>query len=437
MAGYIPEIHQTVLPGGLRLLGVEYDRVPWVSIIFMAKRGGETDPPGKGGVADWAADFLTLGTQKRSQLQLAEDIEARGASLNARGGWDATLVGLEGLAEDFPELMNTLAEVVQTPAFPEAEFPLLKERRRAELAHLLDDPREVANRRFTRLFFGDAPYGHPLSGDLQSLEAINLTDLQNFYRREFTPGDSTLVVVGMVPFARMAATAEEFWRGWQGGGPASPPFIQAPARLRSPGLYLLDRPDLTQSEIRVGHLGLPRSHPDYFPLLLVNYILGEGGFSSRLMSRIRSELGCTYGIRSSFHFRRAPGPFVVSTFTPAAQTALVVKEIKAVIMELRESGITAQELAEAQSYYVGHFPLGLETPRHIGSRLVSMDLYDLGLDYLQNYQQRLREITLEAAMQAAREHLRPESMVTLVVGPASLCAKDLEEMGPLEMVRGN
>ncbi len=434
MTEYIPEIQQAVLPGGMRLLGVEYDRVPWVSLIFMTKRGGEADPPGKGGVADWAAEFLSLGTQKRSQLQLAADIEARGASLSSRSGWDATLVSLEGLAEDFPELMATMAEVVQTPAFPEEEFPLLKERRRAELAHLLDDPRELANRRFTRLFFGDAPYGHPLTGDPESLEAIGLNDLKEFYRREFTPGESTLVIVGMAPFARMAAAAGELWDGWKGGGPASEPYTQAPPRVCSPGIYLLDRPDLTQSEIRLGHLGLPRSHPDYFPLRLANYILGEGGFSSRLMTRIRSDLGCTYGIRSAFHFRRAPGPFVISTFTPAAQTALVVKEIKAVLQEVIETGITEQELAEAQSYYVGHFPLGLETPRHIGSRVVSMDLYNLGWDYLQRYRERIQEVTLTSAQQAARKHLQPDSLVALVVGPADRCAKDLEGLGPLEII---
>ncbi len=434
MAGYVPEIQQAVLPGGLRFLGVEYDRVPWVSITFMAKRGGEADPPGKGGVADCAAEILSLGTGKRSQLQLAADIEARGAALSARSGWDATLVSLEGLAEDFPELMATMGEIVQTPAFPAEEFPLLKERRRAELAHLLDDPREVANRRYTRLFFGDAPYGHPLTGDLESLEAIGLNDLQEFYRREFTPAESTLVVVGMASFARMAEEAGKVWQGWQGGGPASAPYTQAPLQVCAPGIYLLDRPDLTQSEIRLGHLGLPRSHPDYFALRLVNYILGEGGFSSRLMTRIRSDLGCTYGIRSSFHFRRAPGPFVISTFTPAAQTALVVKEIKAVVQEVKEGAITEQELAEAQSYYVGHFPLGLETARQIGSRVVSMDLYDLGWDYLRQYRERIQEVTLDAARDAARKHLQPDSLVALVVGPADQCAKDLEALGPVEII---
>ncbi len=434
MAFNLPEIYQATLPGGMKLIGVEFDRAPWLSLTFMAKRGAETDPPGKPGVADWAAELLTLATARRSQLQLAEDIEARGAQLNARSGWDATLVNLEGLAEDFPELMATLAEVVQTPSFPENEFALMRERRRAELVHQQDDPREMANLRYLRLFFGDAPYGHAVEGDLRCLDNLGVSDLKEFYRREFTPATATLVVVGMMAFARVQEEAARLWGAWQSDGEASPPYVAAPASLCAPGIYLLDRPDLTQSEIRVGHLGLPRAHADYFPLKLVNYILGEGGFSSRLMARIRSDLGFTYGIRSSFSFRRAPGPFIVSTFTPAENTAQVVQEIGAVITEVHQNGVTDQELAEAQSFYVGHFPLGLETSRGIGRQVMSIDLYDLGTDYLKRYCDQIRGVTLNTAAAAAREHLQPENLVTLVMGPAAVCAEALRDIGPLKIL---
>ncbi|MFZ5448454.1 MAG: M16 family metallopeptidase [Thermodesulfobacteriota bacterium] len=430
----LPEVQQAILPGGMKLLGVEYDRVPWLSLTFMAKRGAETDPPDKPGVADWAAELLTLGTIRRSQLQLAEDIESKGAALDAKSGWDATLVNLEGLAEDFSEHMATLAEVVQTPGFPEEEFPLLKERRRAELVHQQDDPREMANLRYLRLFFGDSPYGHAVPGDLGSLDNLSLTDLRDFYSREFTPSTSTLVVVGMVSFDRVKEEAARIWESWQGGGPASPPYTAAPDNLSAPDIYLLDRPDLTQSEIRVGHLGLSRTHPDFFPLKLVNYILGGGGFSSRLMARIRSDLGFTYGIRSSFSFRRAPGPFIVSTFTPADNTAQVVAEIRSVITEVHQNGVTNQELAEAQSYYVGHFPLGLETSRGLARQVLSIDLYDLGTDYLKNYCEQIREVDLKSAAAAAREHLQPHKLVTLVMGPAARCAKALQDLGPLKIL---
>ena len=434
MHNVIPEILPVRLANGMNLVVVEYDRVPWLSLTFMAKRGSETDPAAKPGVADWAAELLTLGTSRRSQLQLAEDIESRGASLDARSGWDATLVNLEGLAEDFPALMATLAEVVQTPGFPEDEFALLKERRRAELVHQQDDPREMANLRYQRLFFGDSPYGHAVSGELDRLDNLALADLQHFYRREFAPETATLVVVGMVALAQAQEAATRLWGSWTGGGPASPPYVEPQANLCAPGIYLLDRPDLTQSEIRVGHLGLPLAHRDFFPLKLVNYILGGGGFSSRLMTRIRSDLGFTYGIRSGFSFRRAPGPFLVSTFTPAANTAPVVQEIGAVIAEVHRNGVTAQELAEAQSYYVGHFPLGLETSRGIARQVLSMDLYDLGTDYLKNYCEQIRGVTLKSAAQAAHEHLQPENLVTLVMGPAAVCADGLRGLGPVKIL---
>jgi zinc protease len=434
MTDFLPNIHQATLPGGMQLLGVEYDRVPWLSLTFMTKRGAETDPLDKPGVADWAAELLSLGTARRTQLQLADDIESRGASLNARSGWDATLVNLEGLSEDFSELMATLAEVVQTPGFTEDEFSLLKERRRAELVHQQDDPREMANIRYLRLFFGDSPYGHAVPGELPSLDNIQVADLKEFCRREFTPATGTLVVVGMVAFERVKEEAGRLWGAWQGGGPASPPYTAPPERLSAPGIYLLDRPDLTQSEIRVGHLGLPRAHPDYFPLKLANYVLGEGGFSSRLMARIRSDLGFTYGIRSSFSFRRAPGPFIVSTFTPAANTAQVVEEIRTVITEVHQNGVTDQELAEAQSFYVGHFPLGLETSRGLGREVLSIDLYDLGTDYLARYCDQIRGVTPKTAAAAARDHLRPEQLVTLVMGPAAVCAEALQNLGPVKIL---
>lgn len=432
MADFIPEIHHTTLPGGLTLLGVEYDRVPWVSISFMIKRGAETDPPGKAGVADWASEFLTLGTARRSQRQLAEDVESLGAHLQSRGNWDATMVHLDGLAEDFPALMATLAEVVQSPSFLDEEFPLLMERRRAELAQLMDDPREVASRRFHRLFFAGEPYGHAVRGELDSLEALSLADLQNFYQQQFAPQAATLAVVGMLPFAEIEAQVKKFWENWQGGGPPSQPYTATPEKLAAPGIYLLDRPELAQSEIRMGFLGLPRSHPDFFPLRLVNYILGGGGFSSRLMSRIRSDLGLTYGIRSLFSFRRAPGPFLVSTFTPASHTAQVVQEIKTVIQAVQQHGVTAQELEEARSYHIGHFPLGLETPRALCRRVLSINLYDLGEDYLKLYCERLRDVTLKDVQQAAQKHLKPENLLTLVLGPAAQCREELTALGSVE-----
>jgi len=431
---FLPEIYSHNLPNQMRVVGMEYTRTPWVSITYMGKRGSEADPDEKGGVADCLAECLTLGTQHKDQLELALTIEGRGAMLKAHGTWDHTVITLEGLAEDFSELMALLAEIVLEPGFPEQDFLFLQERRKAELIHYLDDPREVANRTYLPLFFGNSPYGHPPDGSPESLAAIGLTDLQSFYHAQCHPKESTLVAVGMVPEATVVATAAQFWGAWSPPNQPLPPFQQAPGTLGQPGIYLLDRPSLTQSEIRCGHLGPPRNNPDFFPLRLMNYVFGGGGFSSRLMMRIRAEKGLTYGIRSQFHFRRAPGPFMISTFTPAEHTAAVIQEIKDVMADVKANGTTAIELADAQSYFVGSFPLSLETPSGLAMQLLSIDLHNLGLDYLNLYRPRILEVNQAATQNVAQKYLQPEDMVTLVVGPAEKCLKDLEKLDTVNIL---
>jgi zinc protease len=354
--------------------------------------------------------------------------------LKAHGTWDHTVITLEGLAEDFSELMALLAEIVLEPGFPDQEFILLQERRKAELIHFQDDPREVANRTYLPLFFGTSPYGHPPDGSPASLEALELNDLQSFYHSQYHPAESTLVVVGMVPEASVLAAAAHYWGAWSPPVQPSPPFQQAPESICQPGIYLLNNPSLTQSEIRCGHLGPPRKNPDFFPLRLMNYVFGGGGFSSRLMMRIRAEKGLTYGIRSQFHFRRAPGPFMVSTFTPAENTADVIQEVKNVMTDVKTNGATATELADAQSYFVGSFPLSLETPGGLAHQLISIDLHDLGGDYLKLYRQRILEVDHHATQDVARKYLKPDSLVILVVGPAEMCLKDLEKLGPVRIL---
>ncbi len=305
---FLPTIYTHSLPNRMKIMGMEYTRTPWVTITYMAKRGSETDPPGKGGTADCLAECLTLGTKHRDQLELALTIEGRGAMLKAHGTWDHTLITVEGLAEDFADLMALLAEIVLEPGFPEQEFLFLQERRKAELIHYLDDPRELANRTYVPLFFGASPYGHAVDGSLESLAALDLADLKSFYHHQFHPKESTLVIVGMVPEADSLAIAERYWRNWSPPGQPSAPFQEAPEAVCPSGIYLLDQPTLTQSEIRCGHLGLPRHNPDFFPLRLMNYIFGGGGFSSRLMMRIRAEKGLTYGVRSHFQLTPGAGP---------------------------------------------------------------------------------------------------------------------------------
>jgi zinc protease len=238
----------------------------------------------------------------------------------------------------------------------------------------------------------------------------------------------------MVPENQALTSTRQHWGAWSSDQQPAPPFQAAPTTLSQPGIYLLDRPNLTQTEIRCGHLGPPRHTPDFFPLRLANYIFGGGGFSSRLMMRLRAEKGLTYGVRSQFHLRRAPGPFIISTFTPAEHTAAVIQEIRDVMTEVKNNGASAAELADAQSYYVGSFPLSLETPGGLARQLLSIDLYDLGLDYLNLYRERLLAVDQTALQATAKKYLHPEGLVTLVVGPAATCLDALGKLGQVQVL---
>ena len=222
------------MPAGLKLLGVEYDRVPWVSLTFMAKRGAETDPPGKAGVADWTAEFLTLGTARRSQWQLAEDIESLGAELHARGDWDATYISLEGLAEDFPVLMATLAEVVQTPGFPEDEFPLLKSAAGPSWPSCWTIPGKWPPAASCACFSEIRPMAMRCRESPRAWKTWVLRILPSHYRREFTPqrrhpGGGGHGALG--PGGRRGPPA---LGRLAGGGPASPAYTTRPARDCAP-----------------------------------------------------------------------------------------------------------------------------------------------------------------------------------------------------------
>ena len=313
----LPPIFSAVR-NGMKIYVVPRAGLPLVSLHLIFPYGAETDPPGKAGLTDLAAEMLTLGTRRRSAAQIASEVDGLGASLSAHAGWDATALHLQGLKEDLDRLLELLREMVAEPSFPEEEFAQLQQRRVATLVQQKDESQIVAGERFEEILFRGTPYDHPVYGTLKTVPLISRDEVQDFYRRRSLPEGSFWVLVGDVDpedcFRRLEANFSILTPGPIQASPFNP---APPHGIRT---FLIDRPDLTQSQIRLGHLGIPPAHPDLCPFEVMNYILGGGGFSSRLMQRIRVELGLTYGIRSSLDLRRQAGPFAVATFTPTATT---------------------------------------------------------------------------------------------------------------------
>ncbi len=401
---------------------------PLVTAMLVVRVGETASPAGQDGLAALTADILEGGTHALSSEALARLLEDIGASYGATTGWDSTAVAVSCMAEHLGEATAILGDIIRTATFASTEFDRCRAQRVATARHRAMDPAAVAADAHARFMYrkGDT-YARPLGGTEASLESLASADARTFSRRHYGPGTTALVVVGDLEASEVVAIAEESLGGWDrktGVGPEP----KASPRHREGTVHVVHRPGAVQSEIRVGHLGVSRAVRDYFPLRLLNLVLG-GSFSSRLNLNLREKRGFTYGVRSGFAARRGPGPFVVSTAVETSvtgrATAEIVKEIKAIA----EHGPSKEEVEAARSYLAGVFPLRMETTGQLASAIAEMVVYDLPQDYFRSYRERIRDVTLEQAIDAGRNHIRAGELCTVVVGDAEAVVSQMEALG--------
>ena len=430
----LPPVSSSVLKNGLKVYVVQRRELPLVSIHLVIPCGAEADPSGRAGLAHLTAEMLTLGTQKRSASQLAAEVDGLGASLSASSGWNSTSLHLFGMSEDCQRLIDLLLEIYTESTFSPEEFEQLKQRRLAALVQQKDESQIIADERFQELLFQGTPFDHPVYGTLKSLPLLLCGESRDFYRRTFLPPGSLLVMAGDLDAEVCFRWAEDHFssavQGSQGLGPEESP----PPSLSGVRTILVDRPDLTQSQIRLGHIGIPHAHPDYLAFEVMNYILGAGGFASRLMRRIRSDLGYTYGIRGSLEPRKNSGPFIISTFTPTETTFPCVQEIFSVIRSFMAQGAIDQEKEEAVSFLTGSYPMKFETLSQVAYRIIQAELHGLGLEYLARYPERISTVSIEDLLRVARTHIHPERMLIVVVGRVEKFRREFEQLGPVEIM---
>ncbi len=429
----LPKIHSSLLKNGLNVYAVSWPELPLVSVHLILPFGAEADPPGRGGLADLSAEMLTRGTQKRSALQLAAEVDGLGALFSANSGWNGTSVYISGLSEDLERLLGLLLEIYSQPAFSPEEFEQLKQRRIGQLVQQKDESQIIADERFQEILFQGTSYAHPVYGTLDSLPKLVNLEAREFHGENFLPPGSFAVFVGDLQPERCFRWVEE---NFPSITPKKIPVDEfSPPSLSGIKTKIIDRPDLTQSQIRLGHIGISHSHPDCIPFAVMNYILGGGGFSSRLMKRVRSELGYTYGINSSLEPRKYPGPFTVSTFTPTDITFPCVREIFSVLQSFLEKGVTDQEREEAINFLTGSYPRKFETLSQIAQRIIQAELHGLGLEYLSIYPERVSGVSREMISRSAREVIHPQNMLAVIVGRAESFRRQFESLGPVEIVQ--
>lgn len=419
------DVKRTTLPNGLLVLHVERHNLPIVMATLLVKASPLHETPDKAGLANLTAELLTEGTKKRTSNEISEEIEFIGASLETSTDDDFTTITLSVLKKDVEKGFELLSDVLLNPTFPEEEIKRSKEVLKGSLRQSEEDPSFLASRAFKKAVFGDLPYGRLVRGSIETVDAIRKGDIEKFYGLFYRPNNAILAVVGDISDAELTGLIDRFLSEWK---PAEiPQGVTVQKGKHEKKTVLIDR-DLTQANILLGHEGISRNNPDYYAVSVMNYILGGGGFSSRLMETVRDELGLAYDIHSLFQPDKYAGLFEVGVQTKNASANMVISEALKQIGRIRSEPVSDQELDDAKAYMTGSFPRRLETNRKIADFVAGVEFYGLGDDYVEKYPRYIKAVTKDDVLRAARKYLDPENYVLVVVAKQS--EAKVEAQGP-------
>ena len=403
-----------VSPNGLTVLVIEQHALPIVQAHALIRAGSAQDLPDKPGLANLVAGLLDEGTTTRSSRQIAEQIEFVGGSLAIKATEDFSTASVRVLKKDLTLGFEILADILLRPAFQEAELERVRSMTQAQILSEQDDPGLVAAKAFHKVVFDGHPYRWPVAGTEESLTRITRADVQTFYAREYVPNQMILVIVGDVTVEQARALVEQYFGTWKPGMTAAR-TIGTPAPIEKPVTKFIEK-DLTQATIIVGHMGISRTNPDFYPVLVMNYILGGGGFSSRLMDEIRDNQGLAYGVGSSFNATLMPGAFLVSLQTRNEAANQAIAGVLHELERIRKAPVKDDELADAKAYLMGSFPLRLDTTAKLAEVAGQVEFYGLGLDYFTEYPRWIEKVTKEDVLRVAEKYLHPDRYALVLVG---------------------
>lgn len=424
---HFPEFHQEVLPSGIRLVTAPVTKLPIATVLVIIDAGSVNDPPGKEGVAALTAGALLEGGEEMDGAAIAERFEQLGTSVESGADWDSAFIKITTLSDRLEAATTLLGETISSPAFPEREVERLRAERLAEILQLETEPRGLADEKFSEFLYApDSRYSRPEDGSSESVGGLSRADVEDFYAARYRAGATTVVIAGDISPDRSRDLVARAFTRWHPGTPAAASVITTPRSVvRS--LHIVNKIDAPQSELRVGHVGLPRKNPDFFSVLVMNAVLG-GLFGSRINLNLREAHGYTYGASSYFDWRRGKGPFVVSTAVQSEVTAPALREILHEVERIRAEPIADGELSLARDYLEGVFPIRYETTAAIASALATLVVYDLPDDYYESYRRNVRAVSAEDVLRVARQHLHPDQLQTVVVGDARVIRQTVGDL---------
>lgn len=411
----IPKPIQTTLENGLRVVIFQDERLPLVSYRLAFHSGDINDPKEATGLTSAVTSLLTEGTSEYTSLQLAEKIERLGASISSSSSDDFTIVAASSLSLYATEVLHLMAEVVLRPTFPESELDLYRRNTVENLKFQRSQPGFLAGEQAARLVYGAHPYSK-VSPKAEDVEKLDREMLVRFHEARFVPNNAMFVVIGDTNKDEFLADLNELFGDWQQGSGVSNNFSEPPVRHER-SLTIVDRPGSAQSNIVLTNLGVKRDDPDYFPLIVMNQVLGAGA-SSRVFMNLREEKGYTYGAYTRLETKKLSGEFEATAEVRTAVTGDSLKEFFYELERIRTETVGDEELADAKNFLTGVFPLRAETQSGLTTLIVNQHLYGLPEDHLQTYRDHVDAVTPEQVLAVAQRCVRPDEMAIVIVGDA-------------------
>ncbi len=429
----LPRAQEATLKNGLRVILLESHKVPTFNMQLVVLSGGLSDKPDYRGLATFTAALLREGTSKRSSKDIAEQVDALGATLTANSGLSSmtSVVNTGGLVENLDQTLDLFADVARNPTFPQPEVDKYKTRTLAQLQFQRSIPQFLAAEQFQRAIYGADHPASLVAPPAESLKKLTSKDLAEFHATYYRPNNAIIAIVGDVTMKEILPKLEKAFGDWEKGTVPATTIPAAPAQTDS-RIYLIDRPGSVQTVIQLGTLGIERTSPDYFAVLLADRVLG-GGPSGRLFMNLREDKGYTYGAYSNFGGSKFKGTWISSSEVRTDVTEGAMKEFMYELKRMRDEPVTAEELDNAKRAIIGNFALSLEQPQALLQNIITQKLYNLPADYWDTYPQKVSAITTADVQRAAKQYIDLGHLQVVAVGDAAKAREVLAKYGKVEL----
>lgn len=412
----LPTVQTFQLSNGLKIYFSKKNELPLIRINFLVNNGSRFDHENLKGLSNLLAMCIDEGAGKYDALQLADEFEMLGAQFSISSDPDVTFISLQVLRENFMPALKLLSSVITEPHLSENDFSREKRKVLTRLEQVKVEPDYVAEISFEYfLFWSDSPYAFPVMGIEPTVQNIQIESIKNLYQKKFSPFNSSVVVVGDIDLKSLQTELNDTFGNWDVKTIVDEPLLNLTKSQRK--IFVINKKDALQTEIRTGHLSSKRSEKDFFQKQIMNLALG-GQFSSRLNLNLREKNGYTYGIHSRFNYLKEAGYFAVSTSVDVENTTNALREIYNEINKIKD-GITEDELVFSKSSLTKRFPANFETYRQIASNISSKILNNLPDNYFETYIERVNSVNLDDVNNIAIDSIRPEQLITVLVGDSN------------------